>query len=217
MARRGGPRGASEQYARQRRALIVRAFLIVWQNRLARAAAVLLLVLLIVLPLGASSLFSRLGAPSCQEIEHVDLPIEEVIEMKERKEAYQLDPQESFLALSGDELSFLIRDMYDFSARIWFYEGKLRMDAAVPRGRICYNITFLGEIEVQERRLIVMPEQLVVGEVDLTALGLAGPFEFGSADVEDGQLAEALDNTRAAQVVGERLRVELYDPWQLPW
>lgn len=189
----------------------------VWGNRLARVASIVAMAVLVTGALGVSTVYRAMFSSTCQEIEYVDLPIELVIDVKQRKEAYQLDPAGNQLALSGDELSFLVRGMYAFKIRIWFAEGQTRVMGAFPRDTGCYNVDAIGDLTIESGVLTFDADQLVVGEIDLATFGLGGPWRVTPEDVQQATLRDALANTRVGVVEREQIRLELFDPWRLPW
>jgi hypothetical protein len=164
----------------------------------------------------ATWLWDRALSDGCDAWEVTDLSMGELIALKQRKDAYQHDPSpDAALELSGQEISFLMRDVLDYGVFVRFLDGDVDALVAIPGRNGCYNVRFVGTVEVDEGVAVVVPRVLVVGEADLS--GLVGGLRLvvRPEDLADPGVAESLQNTERLDIEGDRLRLRLSDPWQI--
>ena len=200
-----------------RQAYVRLALLAVWRSRLARLAAVAFVASGVALALAATLVYSRVVSETCQDVEIVDISIEDLIALKRRKEAYQIDPFNNELGLTGEEVSFLMRGNFEGGARVWFTDGLTEVRATVPREGGCYNLYFSGDLRVDAGTVNIQPEEMSVGDLDLTPWLAGRVYSLRPEDFEDPLLIEQLHNTTRIEVRGDQLFIEVHDPWRMPW
>ena len=200
-----------------RRTYVRHVLVAVWRSRLARLAAVVVVASAVAVAMAVSLMYSRARSTTCQPVEVVDISIDQLIALKRRKEAYQVDPFNNELALTGDEISFLLRGSVDFEIRLWFEEGKVRALAAVPREGGCYNIEFFGRVEVDDGTVIIAPQDVTVGDMDFAPWVAGRVYSLLPEDFEDPLVVEQLHNTMRVEVRGSQLYIQVDDPWRMPW
>jgi hypothetical protein len=124
--------------------------------------------------------------------------------------AYQRDSSENaLLALTAAELSYLVGDREELRILTRFVDDQVVARMAVPEGQDCYNITFAGEVRVDDGVAHVVPSHLVVGTLDLGWAVRGMTLTIEPDDVEDDQIRHLLTNTRTMRVAGGRMKVAL--------
>ena len=98
------------------------------------------------------------------------LSIDELIDMKERLAVYQRDRSEdAYLPLSIEELGFLIATKTEIVGDYRLTPQGLEAQMMVPRDDgTCYNVDFLGLVDVHRGDILVRPIRLIVGSLDMT-------------------------------------------------
>lgn len=165
-----------------------------------------------ILCLVASWLYSRAGPAECRSITRADLSLAEMGAIKRRLEAYRGDPSHP-LALSGDEVSFLLADNLRYPVFVRVDGDEVSAELSVPEAgsRRCYNIDFRGRIEVDEGLARLVPSELVVGHLDVSGWLAGRNLWVDRADIAGEHAANLLEQLRQLRVVDGRLQLEFED------
>lgn len=161
------------------------------------------------------SLLSR----QCMELQRVDLEVSEIVSLKERWKAYRRssDP-EATVSVSPTEATFLVRGESDLGIWLAGRGSTLEAKVTVPAEGGCYNIEYVGGVQVREGLALLDPEKLHIAGQDLTALaGLGGALgsarqAVGPDDLEDPHLKRSLANIERMDVVDGQIRIRFVDP-----
>ncbi len=168
---------------------------------------------------GAASLWASwasfaAGPEPCMELRQAQFTLEELIAAKDKVLDYERDPVGE-LVLSGKEASFVLADNLKFPVWIETRGEELFAEIALPAEDRCYNIAFQGVIDVVDGRARVVPSQLRVGGVDLSALVAGREVVAGPADVRSPEARQLLAHTRRMYVDADRVHVVVTDPRSL--
>lgn len=178
-------------------------------RRVLRAAIVLSLAILVVGGGALAWLYAQVAPGECRTLQRADLSIEEIIAIKQRVEAHQLD-RSAPLRLSGREASFLLADTLRYPVHIAVDGSEVGAELALPAGKAerCYHVDFHGSVVVEEAVAVVVPSRLVVGELDLSGWVGGRAVELGPDDLREhaGQL---LARMRQLQVEDGHLLVDI--------
>jgi hypothetical protein len=198
-----------------RRRLQARARWQALRSRMGVVAASAAVALGLGAPLALTAGYGALVSDACQEIEVVDLTIPQIVDVKRRKERWQLDDGPGPLPLSADEVSFFGRGAFPGAARVWFADGTTRLQGSFPRDERCINLDFTGTFDLTREGLTLQPTRVVIGDITVD------PWPTGPIVLDPPTLmrlgAPDPANVEHAWVEGGRLMLELYDPWALPW
>jgi hypothetical protein len=205
----------------RRQRILLEAALAVWRSRIARLLSVLVLVVIVGSAIWLSSLYAGALSPECETWPRIEMPIEEVIALKRRLEAYQQDEDPSAtLVLTGDEVTALLREEMDYGIRLVLLGDRIEATVVVPAEGGCYNVHYTGRLRVEERVAKLEPEVLTVGTTDLSDWMRGGLYEVDAEMLEDRvdpYVIRALENTERIEVVDGQMRLRLYDRYQMPW
>lgn len=215
MSRR--PTQRQVEAARQRQ--VRRALLAVLRERLALTFGTVVVVLLLSGTLGYSYVHAQVYDEVCRPVTEVDLSLTEMANINRRLQDYQSDPRrDAHLELSSDEASFLFAQFVDFDERIRVWEGRVAVQASVPRPGGCVRVDAVGGLEVRSQILTFSPRELRLGDLDVTGMGMPVPtFQWGPTDLEGEcpRLAAQLANIDSLEVVGDVVHVRLVDRYKL--
>jgi hypothetical protein len=221
VSRTPTPHGADPTGQREREGLRRRALVAAWGPRLLGVLAMLVVVVLVGVAVTYNGARQRALSTSCETWEPVDLPIERFIDLKQRKQAYQAraDEPDECLWVAADEATALLRDQLQQAVYLTIDGDVVTAILTIPTDGGCWNVHFRGRLSVDERVATAVPEQLTVGDLDLTG-ALAGravsvvPTSWLTGYL-DPKAAKALDNTERVTIRDGRICLRLYDPWQL--
>ena len=148
----------------------------------------------------------------CDIAQHDPLSMDELIDVKKRFTAYKRNPQAG-LTLTGPELSMLLEDRADIPVYIDVQGTEIHAEVAVPASdEQCYPIRFSGTLQVDQGVAAVIPDALVIGSVDLSALAAGVRMELLPEHMPTAKSALFLEQTAAASVTGGQMKVELTAP-----
>lgn len=196
--------------------LIARARRAAWRARVLGALAATLAVLLIGGGAFVSAQWSAAVSDTCDTWAPVDISIEDLITLKRRKNAWQASMEDdAALVMSDREVNFILRGTTPYELLATFEGDHIRARLTVPLdGGGCLNVTFAGKAHVARRVVTFVPEQLLVGEVDLTPV-LGGRSIDLTADQAEGWVdpgvLDALRNAEKVEVKDSAVHIELYD------
>ena len=200
-----------------RERLLRRARLATWRNRLGLVAVAGLLVGAIGVAVYARGLLQQMRSPTCEAWAPVDLSIDELIQLKRRKEAYQnsADPTAA-LSVDGPQATALLRETVAFDVRLLVVDDLVDATLVARWDEDdCYNVHYVGHLEVRDGVAFATPENLFIGEIDWSGWVHGWRFEIGPDRVRDPAVAKALTNTEKLKVDGGQITFRLYDPWAL--
>lgn len=201
----------------QRKLFVGKVLVQIWKGRCARLAAVLGAAAMVFAALSLTLIYERVGSDSCEEVEIVDLPMHRILLMKRRKEAYQRNPNRVHFWLSAEELTFILGGQENFQLHLWFSNKTTTADVVLWHDERCYEIKFVGDVEVVHGEIRLTPAKISIGELDLSWLLSGVPVVVASSDVDEPWLREGLNNVRAARIENNQALIEFIDPWKIPW
>lgn len=212
--------GSRRSDDRARRQLLARAAVAVWRSRIAWIAAASVLSVGILGAVYLTALYGQAISDECETWEPIDLPIEDVIALKQRKDAYQDEPTaDGALWLTSDEATFLLQDLTEYGVRLRFGDHEVDAIVVVPHAQGCYNVHFEGELRVVEGVALISPRTLRVGDADLTGWVVSeAPWQVVPGDLPDWvdpQVGRALANTEQLSIEGGRVNLRLFDPYAI--
>lgn len=206
---------ASREHDRDR--ALRRARFVTWRNRIALGVVGAVLVGAIAAAVYVNGLLQQMRSPTCEAWAPVDLSIEELIALKRRKEAYQnsVDPG-AMLSVDGTQATALLMESLDFDVRLIVVDDLVDATLVAERAEDeCYNVHYVGRLEVRDGIAYATPERLFVGEVDWSPWVRGWRFTIPPDRVGDAAVAKALANTERLDVRGGEIAFRLYDPWAL--
>ena len=187
-----------------------------WRNRIARVVGALVLVGGVGLAMYLNFLYGLARSSECPDRLLPDITMSELAAVKERLDAYRLNPApDAHLVLSDQEASFLLRDVLEF--QVWIDTRGADVDVLLVRrdeDDACLTISFAGSLEVDDGVTMVVPDTLVIGEADLTGWTRNRRLVVPTALLSD-QGKELLANIDYLTVEDDELRVRLKDRWGL--
>lgn len=152
---------------------------------------------------------------TCDVWEPVDITIEELIALKRRKNAWQAAMDDTaWFDMSDTEVNFLLRGMTDYEILASFQGDVVEAHITAPNPQGCYNVRYRGVAAVHDGVVIVVPETLIVGRLDLTAWVAGRRFSADGPQLTgwvDERVLSALHNAQDVEVVDSRLRMRLFD------
>lgn len=159
-------------------------------------------------------IWSRVGPAACDELPREDLSLREMAQLRRRMDTYKGDPHTP-LSLSGREASFLVREQFELPAWLAIDGTEVHLEARLPEdsGR-CWNVGFLGRVEVEEGVAHVVPTSFTVGRLDLGWFVRGHRFAVPSAVVSapGPEAAEILEHLVSMQIADGTMFVRVDDP-----
>ena len=198
------------------RDLVARARRATLRARVLGVLAATLVLLLIGGGAFVSAQWSAAVSDTCDTWEPVDIAMENLIALKRRKNAWQASMvDDARLEMSDREVNFILRGTTDYELLATFEGDRIQARITDPLARGgCLNVRFGGRAWVDNRVVYVVPDQITVGEVDLTPL-LGGRRLALTPDQAEGWVDPAvLDAVRNAEkifVEDSTVNVQLYD------
>jgi len=181
-----------------------------------RGAAIGLAMAVVGVALYANALYRQALQSECAHLPPAELSMEELIAVRKRVLAYQVDPApDSMLELAGVEVGALFGEGESLTLRLAMRDDRAWVDLTLPTEGGCWNLHFLGRMTVDDGSLTLIPDFLQVGDADLTAFVRDRPWQLLAADVPDDRLRKMLRNTRKLQVQGGLLHIQLSNRWDV--
>ena len=154
----------------------------------------------------------------CELPAPVDLDMASIIALKNKHRAYARDPTGgAALELTEREVNFLLQDMPQLSARVRLSGNRLVARVVNPTNRGCYDLTFAGVVRAHQGKLVIVPDDLQVGSLDLTWLVGGTTLERSPSQVSDQLLAQRVANLESMEVVNGRVHIRMIDPLLARW
>lgn len=202
---------------RARQQLLARAMFAVWRSRITWGLVALMVTALIVGAMYISSLWDRAHSDVCEVWEPADIGIERLIQLKQRKQAYQSNPSpDAMLAMSADEVNFILEKTTPYGLDVAFDGDHVRARVTAPVSSGCYDIHFEGRLAIRDRVVEILPDHLIVGDVDLSRWVDGGRYRLTRSQLEnrvDPAVLDVLDNVERVEVHDSMVHFRLYDPW----
>ncbi len=184
----------------------------IFATRTARWGIGIAAALLVTAAAAAGWVVSEARSTECEIAQHEPLSMEALIDVKKRFKAYKRDPAAG-LSLTGPELSMLLEDRADIPVYVDVQGTNLHAEVAVPASDSqCYPIRFSGTLQVDSGVAAVIPDSLVIGSVDLSAIASGVRMELMPEHMPTAKSALFLEQTAAASVDGGQMKVELAAP-----
>ena len=186
----------------------------VWRSR--RVRIVMSLALLVMLMVFGSWIWvwSASKSETCRTIVVPEMDFDSVMSLRARKSAYQRSRELTpWLELSPEEMTYLLSQSRG-PVRIGMTAigaTSLKVQIGYPVKDGCYNIDLEGSVSVDDGRLVVLPQRVVVGGYDLTWMSYFSDIEVSPSDIPDSDISAQLENTRAMRVEDGALRLRLKD------
>ena len=182
-----------------------------WQNKVFRSFLIVAGIAIIGAMGYGYTLWGRAVSSECEERPPPKLAIDELIEMKERLAAYQRDRSASaYLALSVEEFAFLVATKTDIVGDYKLTDQGLEARVMVPRGDgTCYNVDFLGLVDIHRGEVIVRPARLIVGSLDMTSW-FQPEYRFKSSYF-GGVAEETFDNITEIRFAKSEVHLKLHN------
>lgn len=161
----------------------------------------------------AGGVWAMRPAP-CMELRQAQFTLDELIETKDKVLAYEEEP-EGELVLSGKEASFVLADNLKFPVWIETRSDELFVQAAIPDHDLCFNVEFLGRVEVEAGLAHVVPTAVKVGSLDVSPLVAGTARDIMPGDIDSADASRLLSQTMRLRVVDDRIHVVVEDPRSL--
>lgn len=174
--------------------------------------AVLSTVLAASFLVAVTALVSLAHRGSCEIETHPSLSVDELIDVRQRFEAYRAAPETGF-SLAAAELAMLIEDP-EAPALFVDLEGTgVTGSVAWPDGfGRCLPVRFDGTVVVEDATVHFEPAHLTVGALDLGWWYRGRTLVFTPEDLPSDRVGHFLSQTRRATVEDGRLEVALRTP-----
>jgi hypothetical protein len=191
---------------------------------IAMIAAALVVGVGVGVALGWRAALSRtLMSARCRPIPAADMTVDEIVDLKLRWKAYRRDPSaDARFELSPREAAFLISGEGAASVHLESVGDRLTASLAIPvDGGGCYNVDFVGQVQVDRGVALVDPDRLVVGGTDLAELNALGGALGGTrkvihpSDITDPELRAGFANVDKLTIEGGRVFLRFIDPDQV--
>ena len=158
------------------------------------------------------SVYNSALSAECSNRPVVDLGMDEVISLRKRRRAYSRSRDASdVFEVSGREASFILAGELDMGVWVEVREDRLVAHLTVPDPQGCYNIEYVGGIDVAEGSLRLVPDSLVVGEADFTSWFRLLDSVWGIDPVAHTAFEERVANIERLEVVNGRIRLQYRD------
>ena len=181
------------------------------RSRFLRGVAVGVGITLLAAVVGVGWVRSRALSSECADLRREDLSIDEMIAIKRRVDDYRRDPSRP-LELSGREASFLVREHLRMQAWLGVSGDQIELDLRIPTRERCYDVAFLGTLEVVDGVAHLVPTSFVVGRLDLSWWAGGSAYEIGSGQVSEPGAARLLAHVTSLKVAQGRIAIEVDDP-----
>ena len=155
---------------------------------------------------------SGTASDSCEEWAEVDLSIREIVALKDRRRRYQRAYSESaYFEMSGREASFLLKGETEYGVWLEAVGDRLMAHVTAPAEDHCYNIDFVGRIEVHDGAPRLEPESLEVGHTDLTWWLSLRQHWLGLPAIKSEAVRTRLAKVQHLEVRDDLIRVRFVD------
>lgn len=199
--------------------LAARARRAAWRARLIGLLVVSAVSALIAGGLGANALWRRALSESCAPFARAEITIEDLIALKHRKNAYQASMQDdAYLQMSATEVNVMVQGTIDYDVLFAFEGDTVDAHVTVPTARGCYNVHYVGTIDVRDGVATFVPRSLAVGEVDVSGVVGGQTFNLDAALVRgwvDDRVVRALENSAHVEFTESVVRIQLTDRWRM--
>jgi hypothetical protein len=147
----------------------------------------------------------------CATLPREELTVDEMVALRLRIDAYTADPSEP-LAFSARETSFVVREVLGVPAWVDAQGGDVTAEFRVPSGSRCYDVSFTGTFEVKDGVAHLVPSELVVGRLNLSALAAGRRVALEPSHVESVRARDLLGHVVALWVADGRVNLRVDDP-----
>jgi len=181
-----------------------------------RGVAIGLAVAFVGLALYGNALYRRALADECVPLPPIDLTMDELIAVRKRVQAYQVDPApEAALVLGAAEIGAVYGDGESLTFRILMLGDRARIDLTLPTEGGCWNVVYAGQVSVDKGLMTLIPDELKVGDTDLGPFVRHRRLTLRSEQVPDDTLSKLLGNTSTMWVEDGFLHVRLSNRWDV--
>jgi hypothetical protein len=165
-----------------------------------------LVVLTLVMFVGAFSVWTVAVSDECAPLQHADLTLRQIGDLKHRVEAHEAD-ESGELVLSGEEASFLIADNLHYPIWMTLDGSNVVATLALQDNGRCYNVEFEGQINIEDGVANIVPDLLVVGGLDLTRVTGTQDFDLEPDDLKSPHAQRLLSQTRHLQIRDSHMHI----------
>jgi len=181
-----------------------------------RGVAIGLAVAFVGLALYGNALYRSALQDECVPLPPADLTMDELIAVRKRVQAYQVDPApDADLVLGAAEIAAVYGDGASLTFRILMLGDRARIDLTLPTEGGCWNVVYAGQVSVDDGLMTLIPDDLQVGDTDLGPFVRHRRLTVRSEQVPDATLSRMLGNMRMMWVKDGVLHVQLSNRWDV--
>jgi hypothetical protein len=161
---------------------------------------------------GGITALRRAQSASCNDLPDARPTLEQLADLARRVRSYQSDlADDARLVLGPDDVDLVFDGGDGLQVDARSDGARLAADLTVPRGGVCYNVSFSGSVSVDEGVATVVPDRLVVGALDVSAIVSGMEFRLRPDQMPDPRLGDLLANTRSMRVDDGQIWLSMRD------
>lgn len=186
-----------------------------WRSPVARVVGALVASALIGSALYASWLYQRAWSEECAAWDKVDVSMEDLIRLRSEIRKYQQDPAPgAALVLTGDDVNVLLGEGRAFRMQAHFVGAEASLRLSLPQEEGCYNIDYLGSLEVRDGVVLLQPRHLWIGDADVGFL-VGSSIAIEAEQFPEDELSKLIGNMSSLTVEGGEVHVRFDNRWDL--
>lgn len=163
------------------------------------------------LVLAGGSAVQQAFARECRALPREDLSLAEMGQLRRLVDTYKSHPDLP-MVLTARQASFLLREEFELQVWISAEAGVATLEARLPEDGWCWNVSFTGELSVEDAVATIRPDRMAIGDLSLSWLVAGAAWEVFPAQLAPPRAGELLSHLRRVRVVGDSFEVSVDDP-----